>query len=70
VKKHPNATMAGATGGTAAGVVIVLEQLGVSLSVEAAAVLVAIVPTVALAIGREGLVGLGRRILFGRRPAQ
>jgi hypothetical protein len=68
--KHPNAAMAGGTGGSAAAVVIVLEQLGVSLSVEAAAVIVAVVPTVFLLIGREGLVGLGRRVLFGRRSAR
>jgi hypothetical protein len=70
MRNHPNATMAGGTGGAAAAVVIVLEQAGVSVSAEAAAVIVAVVPTVFLLIGREGLVGLGRRVLFGRRTVR
>lgn len=55
--KHPNATLAGGTGGSAALVVALLHSAGVEISIDLAVAIVACVPTISLFIGRNGVRG-------------
>jgi hypothetical protein len=66
VNRHPNATVAGTTGGTAALVVALLHAAGVEVSVDVAVAVVAAVPPVALFIGRNGVRGVIRMLWRGR----
>lgn len=66
ISKHPNATVAGTTGGTAALLVALLHAAGVDVSVDAAVAIVACVPPLALFIGRNGIRGAARLVWRGR----
>lgn len=63
--KHPNATVAGGTGGTAALVVALLHASGIDISLDLAVAITAAVPPVALFIGRNGLRGVIRVVWRG-----
>lgn len=54
---HPNAVVAGSSGGSAATLVLVLSAFGITLPLAAAVALVAVVPPVALFVGRRGIKG-------------
>lgn len=68
MNKHPNATVAGSTGLLAVLVAWILGFLGVDLSAEDGAAIATVLASVALALGRNGVVPLCRRFLFGNPP--
>lgn len=66
MNKHPNATVAGTTGGAAALIVGLLHAAGLNISLDVAVAITAAVPPVALFIGRNGLRGAIRLLWRGR----
>lgn len=66
LNRHPNATVAGSSGGLTVLLVWLLSLLGVNLSPEIAAGVATGAATVVLLIGREGVVGLAHTIWRGQ----
>jgi hypothetical protein len=65
MKKHPNATVAGGLGGVAALVAWLAELEHVAMPAPVAVLAAGILTTVVLAIGRDGVRGIARRLWRG-----
>ncbi len=62
---HPNATAAGGTGGVALLAVWLAGHFGINLSAEEGAGLSGALSVIVLAVGRDGVAGLARRLWRG-----
>lgn len=65
VRKHPNATAAAGSGGSAAALVTILMAFGVTIPLALAVWVVAAAPVIFLAIGQKGIKGIARQVWQG-----
>lgn len=65
MSQHPNATAAGGTVGVSVLLIWIAGLLGVDLSAEVAAALTGLLTVVVLAVGRDGIRGIARRVWRG-----
>lgn len=68
MNQHPNAAVAGGTTGVGVVVVWLLGHFGVAVSAEVGAAIAGGAAAAALFIGRNGITGVWRRIVYGAPP--